>query len=143
MKVRQLYSSHIDFIYDNECLEFPLHIQESKEDIEKDVKCGCYYGLYKNVNLLGYCCIHETREEIYLNNLVVLKEYRGLKHSEIIIQYIKYYSYLLKIKRIWLHVSVINDPAIGLYNKCGFKIKESVKDFYAENEDSLVMEYIN
>ena len=143
MKILQCHSSHIDLLYQKEIEIFEFYLRDAKEDIIADVKKGCYYGLFDNNILLGYCCIHEDREEIYLNNLVVSQQYKGLGYSKTLIQFIKQYAYLQEVKKIWLHVSIKNDIALGLYNKCGFKIKETVKDFYNFNEDALLMEYVN
>ena len=141
MKILKCNLTHLDIIYQTESKMFPIHMQETKYDLKDDIKNGYYYGFFKNEILLGYFCIYEE-EGLYLDNIVILHEYQGLGYSKTIIQYLKQYIILNNINRIWLHVSLHNDTGLGLYNKCGFKIREIVKDFYAEGEDALIMEFL-
>jgi len=140
MKILRCTAKHLDPIYNIESDLFAIHIRETKLDLLNDIKKGYYYGLFENELLIGYFCIY-LKEGLYLNNIAIKREHQGLNYSKTIIQYLKQYIIMNSIDRIWLHVSVTNDNAIGLYNKCGFKIKGNIKDFYALNEDALIMEF--
>lgn len=141
MKILKCNLTHLDIIYNLEITLFPPHIRETKYELMNDIKNGYYYGLFNDNNILiGYFCFYENNG-LYLNNIVITLDNKGKGYSKIIIQYLKQHIVLYSIDRIWLHVFVQNDIAIGLYNKCGFRIKGNAKDFYALNEDALIMEF--
>ena len=140
MKILKCTLKHLDLIYEAESILFPEDMRDTRPCLISDIKNGYYYGLFDEDILLGHFCIY-LKEGLYLSNIVIFPKYQGLNYSKIIIQYLKQYIIMNSIDRIWLHVFVQNDIAIGLYNKCGFKIKGNIKDFYALNEDALIMEF--
>jgi ribosomal protein S18 acetylase RimI-like enzyme len=140
MQILKCNINHLELIYELENSMFPLDIRETKSNLIADIENGYYYGLFEDNDLLGYFCVYEN-EGLYLNNIIIKSEYQGNGYSKFLILYIKNLRKENNIDRVWLHVFVQNDTAIGLYNKCGFKIKEVVKDFYALDEDALMMEF--
>lgn len=44
------------------------------------------------------------------------------------------------VDRITLEVRVSNDPAIRMYRSLGFEPKDTIRDYYADDEDAYVME---
>jgi ribosomal protein S18 acetylase RimI-like enzyme len=140
MKIIRCTSTQLDTIYNIETNILPLYLQQNKSRIKKDIDNGYCYGLFENKLLLGYFSFY-TDKGLYLNSILILPEHQGLNYSKIIIQYLKQYIILNSLERIWLHVSIRDDITLGLFNKCGFKIKGNTKDFYCKNEDALIMEF--
>ena len=90
--------------------------------------------------LVGYCGIWQILEEAHITNIAVSPEYRRKHIGEALLKKIIDTCYSNMVKYITLEVRVSNTPAIGLYEKYGFKSFGTRKGYYQDNnEDALIM----
>lgn len=91
-------------------------------------------------NLIGYAGIWQILEEVHLTTIAISPEYRRKHVGEALLQKIIDNCYNNMVKYITLEVRVSNTPAIGLYEKYGFKSFGTRKGYYQDNnEDALIM----
>ncbi|UUV19230.1 GNAT family N-acetyltransferase [Fusobacteria bacterium ZRK30] len=76
-------------------------------------------------------------DEIFLYGLSIKKEYRKCGYGKKLLEESVKVFRENKIKKIGLTVSLENKPAIELYKKLGFKMKEMLKDEYGKGVDRL------
>ncbi|MBP7342354.1 MAG: ribosomal protein S18-alanine N-acetyltransferase [Smithellaceae bacterium] len=92
-------------------------------------------------SLIGaYIVFWLVADEAHLHNLAVRKEFRrhGLAYN--LLQLMKQTAAQMGIAKRTLEVRASNQPAIGLYRKCGFVIKGRRPKYYTDtNEDALIM----
>lgn len=87
--------------------------------------------------IAGYACVWAFADEVHINNFAVIPAFRrkglGLKLIRFIFSTFQGYAYT------FLEVRVSNKAAIGLYKKAGFEPFFTRANYYADNEDALVM----
>ena len=74
---------------------------------------------------------HETKNEIELIQMGILKEYQGKKFGSLLLRHIIYEGFNKNVERIWVHTcSLDHKHALGNYLSKGFKIfKEETINF--------------
>lgn len=97
-----------------------------------------YYILLKNDKVIGFfeCLILPPEMELY--DIVVSKEYQGKGYSKILMDYMINLAKENYVETILLEVNSINNKAINLYLKYGFKEYSNRKNYYGEN-DAILM----
>lgn len=94
-----------------------------KEDIS--------YGLTLKGELIAVCINIKQNEKILFHTIVVKKELRHQGFGTKLLTYtINQIQTQFPNTKIILHVMTTNSNAIGLYKKMGFKITQTIKDFY-------------
>jgi ribosomal-protein-alanine N-acetyltransferase len=94
----------------------------------------------ENGKLLGYSGVWGIIDEAHITNIAVSPSIRRKKVGEALLVNMINYCYENEMKYITLEVRVSNVPAIGLYEKYGFKSLGSRKGYYQNNnEDALIM----
>jgi len=79
-------------------------------------------------------------EEAHITNIAVSPEYRRMHIGEALLKTVIDECYKNMVKYITLEVRAGNTPAIGLYEKYGFKSLGLRKGYYQDNnEDALIM----
>ena len=79
-------------------------------------------------------------EEAHITNIAVAPEFRRKHIGEALLRKTIDVCYSNMVKYITLEVRVSNTPAIGLYEKYGFKSFGTRKGYYQDNnEDALIM----
>ncbi len=71
--------------------------------------------------------------------LAVVQSKRRKKIGSLLLHHFVEIMDLLQIKEIELEVRTRNKTAIAFYHKHGFTIKDTIKNFYQNNEDAYVM----
>lgn len=98
----------------------------------------CAFDL--NGNLLGYAGSWLVIDEAHITTIAVKPEFMRKKIGEALLNKIINNCYKNEIKYITLEVRASNTPAIGLYEKYGFKSLGTRKGYYQNNnEDALIM----
>ena len=94
----------------------------------------------KNHCLMAYSGCWQILEEAHITNIAVSPDYRRRHIGETLLVKIIDECYKNMVKFITLEVRVSNIPAIGLYEKYGFKSLGVRKGYYQDNnEDALIM----
>ncbi|MEB3825628.1 MAG: ribosomal protein S18-alanine N-acetyltransferase [Desulfurococcales archaeon] len=77
----------------------------------------------------------------HIVSVAVLPEYRrrGIA-SALISKSIKLMRDNYNVKKVYLEVRTSNSPAINLYKKLGFRIKDVIPRYYRDGEDAYLME---
>lgn len=80
--------------------------------------------------IAGYVCVRVMYEECQICNICVAPKYRRLGYASELLKTVAEFSVEEGCERCELEVNVSNEPAVGLYKKCGY-IEEGVrKNFY-------------
>ena len=109
-------------------------------ELERMIKYELSFGYKIKDELIGFCLIDINSEEnteeisICIALLCIKKEYRGKHLGESILNYCINNCIYLNYKKYCLHVSTKNIPALNLYKKQGFVIKELIKEYYKDEE---------
>lgn len=83
--------------------------------------------------ILGYVCVRILYEEAQVCNIAVLPEYRRQGIATRLIYKMIEFAESEECIRCELEVNTQNDPAIGVYRKCGFQEVGLRKNFYRRN----------
>jgi ribosomal-protein-alanine N-acetyltransferase len=93
--------------------------------------------IYKQDNkIIGYILWLRRKNHYRLYSLCIAKEYQG---QGIATKLLEYSFKTLKIKSFTLEVKTINQNAIKLYEKNGFEIVKTLKNYYPNNIDGYLM----
>ena len=88
----------------------------------------------EKIKIIGFVCFFLVRDEIEIIRICIIKSHQRKNYGSILINEIK----KLKIKKIFLDVSVDNINAIKFYHKNGFKKIGIRKGYYAGKNTSRV-----
>lgn len=93
-------------------------------------------------DLVGYVGSVTAGDEVSITNVAVFPEHRKKGVGEALVRELIRRAKDLNFSKIFLEVRVSNAPAISLYEKIGFEIKGTRKNFYTlPREDAFVMTY--
>jgi ribosomal-protein-alanine N-acetyltransferase len=84
--------------------------------------------------VVGYIGIEKILDETHIINMAVHPDYRGQEIGKRLMQHV-----LNDEDVFFLEVRVSNDKAKSIYEKYGFKVIHTRKDYYADGEDAFVM----
>ena len=87
----------------------------------------------QTTKIIGFVCFYHLKEEVEILKIGILKSYQRKKYGSLIINEIK----KLKIKKIFLEVSVENLQAINFYLKNGFEKIGIRKAYYKGNNQRI------
>ena len=88
----------------------------------------------EKIKIIGFVCFFHVRDEIEIIKICIIKSHQRKNYGSILINEIK----KLKIKKIFLEVSMQNVNAINFYFKNGFKKIGVRKGYYASNNSSRI-----
>ena len=137
LKVEKLSEKYIDSVFKIESQSIgKCDIETIKNTIKSNTVN--YYLLLENNEVVGFfeCSIIPPESELY--DLAIVKDKQGKGYSKILMNY---YIDLLKSKNVetvFLEVNIINNKAISLYEKFGFKKYSERKNYYGDN-DAILM----
>lgn len=80
--------------------------------------------------IVGYVCIRIMYEESQICNICVLPQHRRQGYASELLDVVNEFSAVQGCERCELEVNVSNDPAVGLYKKCGYSVEGIRKNFY-------------
>ena len=142
IQIRRMEKTDIDSVIEIEAKAYGEH-HWSKESFLNELSndLARYYAAFDNKNhLLGYAGCWQILEEVHITNIAVAPDFRRNGIGEKLLRKIIDDCYENKAKYITLEVRVSNLPAIGLYEKYGFKSLGVRKGYYQNNnEDALIM----
>ena len=105
-------------------------------ELKRIINYNLSYAYKVNDNLIGFCLMENKSEEdsIYVVLLCIRKEYSGNHFGESLLKYCIGNCQKMKYENFSLHVTTKNTPALNLYKKLGFGIKEFLKEYYEDQE---------
>lgn len=137
LKVEKLSEKYIDSVFKIESQSIG---KCDKETIKNTIKSDTvnYYLLLESDEVVGFfeCSIIPPESELY--DIAIVKDKQGKGYSKILMNY---YIDLLKSKNVetvFLEVNIINNKAISLYEKFGFKKYSERKNYYGDNDAVLM-----
>ena len=90
--------------------------------------------------VLGFCSFWRILDELHINNLAVLPERRRTGVATVLLDYVLHEGTELGARRATLEVRRSNDAARLLYERFGFAVAGTRKDYYTKPvEDALVL----
>ena len=96
------------------------------------------YLVAKDENkIIGYIGIEKILDEVHIINMAVHPGYRGQGIGKRLMQHV-----LNEDEVFFLEVRISNEKAKGVYEKYGFKVINTRKNYYADGEDAFVMRRI-
>lgn len=125
-------------LIENECFSEPW----SEKGFQSAFKDGISYFISAKANkiLVGYAGMYNVLDEGYVYNLAVSEKFRGNKIGKKLIKNLLDYSKNKNLSFLSLEVRKSNQIAIDLYEKTGFEIIGTRKDFYNfPKEDGIIM----
>lgn len=142
IKILPMQTSHVDDVIKIEEQAYGEH-HWSKDSFYGELanELAYYYSAFDmENNLIGYAGSWQIIDEAHITTIAVKPELRRKKIGEALLTKIINDCYNNKIKYITLEVRESNKPAIGLYEKYGFKSLGTRKGYYQNNnEDALIM----
>ena len=140
--IKPMEKSDVDQVIAIEAKAYGEH-HWSKESFMNELanELARYYSAFnENGELVGYAGCWQILEEVHITNIAVSPDFRRNGIGEKLLRKIIDDCYENKAKYITLEVRVSNIPAIGLYEKYGFKSLGVRKGYYQNNnEDALIM----
>ena len=140
--IKPMKKENVDSVIDLETKAYGNH-HWSKESFLNELsnELAKYFCAFdENGKLVGYCGSWQILEEAHITNIAVSPEFRRKHIGEALLKKIIDICYSNMVKYITLEVRVSNIPAIGLYEKYGFKSFGTRKGYYQDNnEDALIM----
>ena len=113
------------------CFRFPKPESIFREDEHK-------YLVAKDGNkVVGYIGIEKILDETHIINMAVDPDYRGQGIAKRLMQHV-----LNDEDVFFLEVRASNETAKSVYERYGFKVISTRKQYYPDNEDALVMRRI-
>ena len=126
---------HLEKILDIELDSFdnPWSYQSFLNEINNDV--GSNWVYLQHANLLGYMFGWIIQGDYHINNIAVKVSARRKGLAEKMIDNIIFSP---RIKNVYLEVSRLNESAIRLYEKIGFRENGVRKKYYSNGADAIL-----
>jgi len=91
-------------------------------------------------DVAGYIIAYKFRNTAEFDSLAIDKKYRKLGMGKKLAYFMLRKFNKVGLKKALLEVRTTNKNAISFYEKMGFKIKKTLKDFYGKKENGYLME---
>src|SRR5436309_15688610 len=100
----------------------------------------CYLARNADGQVVGFCSFWRVLDELHINNLAVLPEFRRRGIATELLTYVLNHGQALGARRATLEVRRSNDPARLLYERFGFSVAGLRRAYYTKPvEDALVL----
>lgn len=96
-----------------------------RDDLSVELEKSIYSLTYNNKNI-GQCCIDINDSTVFLYDIQILSEYRGLKFGSYLFEYSLHDLYINGYKKVFLQVNSENTVAYNMYLRHGFSIYSQV-----------------
>jgi ribosomal-protein-alanine N-acetyltransferase len=100
--------------------------------------------LERDKTLIGYGIMSVAAGEAHLLNICIKQDWRRQGIGKMLLQYLLERARRFSADRLFLEVRPSNEPALGLYEKMGFRILGVREGYYKArqgNEDAVVLVY--
>ena len=100
----------------------------------------CFLARDVNRRAVGFCSFWRVLDELHINNLAVLPEFRGRGIASALLNFVLKNGAAMGARRATLEVRRSNDAARLLYERFGFSVGGIRPDYYSKpGEDALVL----
>ncbi len=100
----------------------------------------CFLAKDPGGRVIGFCSFWRVLDELHINNLAVLPEFRRRGAATALLTYVLSQGQALGARRATLEVRRSNDPARLLYERFGFSVAGVRRAYYTKPvEDALVL----
>jgi ribosomal-protein-alanine N-acetyltransferase len=90
--------------------------------------------------VVGFCSFWHVLDELHINNLAVLPEFRRQGIGSALLQHVLARGESLGTRRAVLEVRRSNDVALRTYERFGFTVTSVRRDYYSHpTEDALIL----
>ena len=89
-----------------------------------------FFGEVVDGKVVGYACVRIMYEEAQICNIAVLPDFRRQGIATRLVEQLADFCVDAGCERSELEVNTENEPAIGLYKKCGYEIAGTRVNFY-------------
>ena len=135
MKIEDIKSVHL---LEKECFSMPWSEKSLESEVNKKDALFCIWE--ENGKIAGYAGMYFVCGEGDITNVAVFSDYRRCGIAEKILKGMFEIAYKQGINEFTLEVRKSNEIAIKLYEKLGFVIEGTRKNFYDNlKEDGLIM----
>ena len=102
--------------------------------------CHIYVVRTADCAVAGFCAFWLVFDEIHINNVAVLPQFRGQGMGTTLMQHVLLEARRLGAKRATLEVRASNQAALRLYQRLGFYVAATRKYYYSNPvEDALIL----
>ncbi|MFP4163732.1 MAG: ribosomal protein S18-alanine N-acetyltransferase [Chitinispirillaceae bacterium] len=126
------------FSLETQCHSFPWTEQLLKEEL-RNPNSYHYILLNKNHKPVGYILSRIILDEVHIHSIAISPQYRRKGFGELLITHLLQSVMKKNVKKAFLEVRCSNQPAIRLYERCGFESVGIRKKYYKNGENALVM----
>ena len=141
INITPMIESDLDPILEIEAASFST--PWSRSMFLNELKSNPYSNLFvarEHGTLIGYVCFWVVFDELHLLNLSVHPDFRRRGFGEKLARFVLQFGRAKGAQKASLEVRAGNLPAIGLYEKTGFKVAAIRPGYYREpREDALIM----
>jgi ribosomal-protein-alanine N-acetyltransferase len=109
-------------------------------DLQNRNVCHIYVARTANCPVAAFCAFWLVFDEIHINNVAVLPQFRGQGIGTTLMQHVLIEARRLGARRATLEVRASNRGALRLYERLGFYVAATRKHYYANPvEDALIL----
>lgn len=101
-----------------------------------------FFVAEKNGVVVGYIISRKIGGSGHILAIAVAPEHRRMGIGKALMERVVQHFLANNVKRIWLEVRASNKGAIIFYKKIGFHVVKTVRRYYADKEDAVVLEKI-
>lgn len=135
--IRDMVVEDLDIIYQIEKEQFV--VPWTKESFLKDLTenfCSIYFVAEVDGDIAGYLGLWHVVTEGHMTNVAVSQKYQNIGVANKLIQKMVDTAIEKEMIGLTLEVSTINEKAIHLYKKFGFKIEGERKEYYEVTKEN-------
>lgn len=124
---------------EHELFSSPWHEDDFRYELEKNAFSNILV-LENDDQIIGYLGMWTLGDQTQITTIGVDKKFQGCGYGKILMDKCAEITKHLGYTNINLEVRISNTKAISLYQKCGFKIVATRKNYYQDNhEDAYLM----
>ena len=109
-------------------------------ELQNRAVCHIYIVRTPDCAVAGFCAFWLVFDEIHINNVAVLPQFRGQGMGTTLMHHVLAEARRLGAKRATLEVRASNGAALRLYERLGFYVAATRKNYYSHPvEDALIL----
>lgn len=137
--INKMLISHLEEIKDILSTEFDDFWTYSVFKSELENPNSQYFVAIRNNEIIGFAGIWKAIDDIHITNIVTKVSKRHLGIASMLLEKLIEVSKAEKVNSLTLEVNESNTYAIKLYEKYNFKKIGLRKNYYAQNENAIIM----
>lgn len=123
----------------SESLQPPAVLQRPGASCPDALKGSAISATASLLILLGVGCLWAILDEAHITTLAIEPAFQGCKLGQLLLAHLLHCGYQRGLTHATLEVRASNCPALGLYQKFGFKEAGLRKRYYSDGEDARIL----